>query len=343
MSESAAPPPGYLEAISQAVTTTRHCDVAFLILALIPFAARVFVRAVMSRRFGLDDWLMCIAMLMYTCNCGLDLVQNTYEDPNYTGKVVLSISTQTTLARLVNFFYAMTVVSVKLSIGVFFLNIFTVSQKIQRGLIYGLMGLATASGITWSVMIMATCGINLSDTICPLQTAFSSVSITWSVLNAVSDLVFTSLAVQALWRAQLKPYVKLSAMALLCFACVGGAISIIRVVANIGLLTANGVIDQLTIGRWSTIERGIYITTACLVTLRPLLQRMWHVMMGSSFVSSGQVTSATTRPKTMDASQLATTVGNRGSVMVKKNKAIQQVTTIEITESGVKAKDPEVV
>ena len=225
-------------------------------------------------------------------------------------------------------------VTVKLSIGFFFLNIFTVNQKIQRGLIYGLMGFASLSGVVWAVMIMGTCGISITDAVCPIQHAFDSVSITWSVLNAVSDLVFTSLAVQALWRAQLKPYVKGSAMALLGLACIGGSISIIRAVVNAGGVTKDPSLEPLEISRWSTIEGGIYITTGCLVTLRPLLQSAWRVLMGTDPGSSGHATSAGVTRHTGDASQLAT--NHRHSTMVTKpDKGIQQVTTIELQSESV--------
>ncbi|GAM89016.1 hypothetical protein ANO11243_070500 [Dothideomycetidae sp. 11243] len=299
-SASSALPPGLLASIApdmKQLSILNACDIAFLTMALVAFFARVYCRGVMSRRFGLDDWAMAVAMI----------------------------------ARLFNFFYCLTVIAVKISLGFFFLNIFTVNQKIQRGAIYGLMTVATLSGLVFAIMTEATCGILIANDVCPIQRAFNTVSVTWSILNAISDLAFTALAVHALWGAQLKRHIKVSAMALLGFACIGGAISLVRVVVNAGLVTKDPVLQPLEIGRWSIIESGIYIITGCLVTLRPLLIRAWSVMVGSQVTYSADGT----RP-----SRTTHTSGRQSVVAKKKDTGIQHVTTVEIVNT--KAEDSQV-
>lgn len=194
----------------------------------------------------------------------------------------------TQLARAGNFFYAVTVVAVKISIGFFFLHLFNLNQRFQRGLIWTLMGLSTTIGLVWAIMTEATCGIRIGSGSCAIQRGFNAVSITWSVINAVSDAAFVMIAFQALWAHHLKLYVKVSAMLLLLLACVGGALSVVRIYYNAGGEgQENFLLFELQLSRWSCIESGIYITTACLATLRPLTQQIMARLTGKAYDQGG--------------------------------------------------------
>ena len=236
------------------------------------------------------------------------------------------------LSRLLNLFYTLTVVTVKISLGLFFLHIFTVNRDLQRGLIYGFTTLSTVSGMVFAVMIEATCGISVAQ-VCKMQHAFDSISITWSILNAMSDLVLMMLSVQALWDIKLRFHIKVSAMALLIFACIGGAISIIRAVVNAGFVTKDPILREIEISRWSTIEGGIYIASGCLVTLRPLLQSLWQRVMGSEFMTSGK--NATTASEPGRGGSFATRDGRLSSV-TKKGKSFVNFTIVEVASADVK-------
>ena len=59
---SSAPSAEYLAALQQ-LRTNYVCNIAFLILAITAFLARVVTRAILSRRFSLDDWAMCAAVV----------------------------------------------------------------------------------------------------------------------------------------------------------------------------------------------------------------------------------------------------------------------------------------
>ncbi|GAM89514.1 hypothetical protein ANO11243_075530 [Dothideomycetidae sp. 11243] len=268
------------------------CQVALPIIATAAYAARLWVRLAMPRRLGYDDWAMGAAL-------------------NADSKSLLLVSLQahrtntTQLVRLVNTFYTLTMVCVKLSLGFFFLHIFNANQRIQRSLIYIMVFLTTASGVVWVCMIEGTCGIEFAFTAnCAIADAFNAFSITWGILNALSDVVFTALSLNALWSTSFRTYIKVSAMALLAFAGIGGVVSIIRVYIVIKP-TTNQVLQVLEIGRWSTIEAGIYITTGSMVTLRALLQKAWQRMFDTYAAASR---SASTAPVTDEKSK-----GSKGS------------------------------
>ncbi|GAB7347700.1 hypothetical protein MBLNU459_g5261t1 [Dothideomycetes sp. NU459] len=231
----------------------------------------------MTRKFGVDDWAMLAAVIFFIANCAVGLVLTEQQRALFHGDMSIKLSVIQTLVRLVNTCYVLTVVAVKISIGLFFLHIFNVNQKLQRIIIYSMMVLSTLSGIVFVVMIEGTCGIEVGfDTRCAISNTFSAISITWGILNASSDVVLTALSLNAMLGVKLKLYVKISAMALLAFASIGGAISVVRAIYTFGVGTKDPVIHVLKLGQWSTIEAGIYITTACLVTLRPLLQKAWE-------------------------------------------------------------------
>ena len=236
----------------------------------------------------------------------------------------VQIANAAKLVRLDNTFYALTVVVVKISLGFFFLHIFNVNQKVQRGMIYVMMFVSSTSGVIWVCLIEGTCGIEFAfQTHCAITNAFNTFSIAWSILNASTDMILTGLAVSALWGTKFKPYVKISAMALLALACVGGAISIVRAVITIKS-TSSQVVQVLQIGRWSTIEGGIYITTGSLATLRPLLQQAWQNVVDSLVSIRSTSTALVTKDSTGPSKSL--------SISGIKAESTNRTTTVETVE-----------
>lgn len=171
-------------------------------------------------------------------------------------------------------------IMVKISIGLFFLNLFTIAFAWQRIMIYVLVSISTVFGAVYLIMTFATCGIMVqsqkttplrtgSDW-CPIQDAFVVISIVWSVMNAITDLAFQALSVHVLWNVKLPRATKISAIMLLVVGSIGGIASIARVVVQTPLqdIRMSGVL----LGLWSNAEAGLCITAASLITLRPLLQ-----------------------------------------------------------------------
>ncbi|GAM87668.1 hypothetical protein ANO11243_056950 [Dothideomycetidae sp. 11243] len=309
------------------------CDIVFLSLVLAAFCARVYSRAMISRKFGMDDWAMCVAVPAYVATCAIDLEQLRFDRALTNGVILGTVEKATQLVRLQNLFYAITVVMVKLSIGLFYLKIFTIYHATQRYIIYAMVALSTLSGIVWVVLIEASCGISPFGPTCSIQYAFDTYSITWSAINAFTDLVLTGVGVQALWGAQMKWFVKVSAMALLGLACIGGSLSVVRLVVNAGLFKDDPDVQQLMIIRWSIIESGIYIITASLATMRSLLQRCWSALQQQTGTwLSTRDTEATiegqpTRTQSYIVGPISVLFGKKDSA---KEPSTQQMTTFQV-------------
>jgi len=198
-----------------------------------------------------------------------------------TGELTISMSTLVQLIRYTNAAYTATMIIVKLSIGVFFLKLFTRANfKWQRYTIISMMGLSTAFGLIYLIMTFATCGIMVQSQKttamhtgtdwCPIQNAFVDVSIAYSALNVVTDVAFTLLAVIALWGAKMDRMTKITASVLLAIGSVGCVASIMRIVIQTPLSDIR--VAGVLLGLWSVIEAGMCITAASLITLRPLVQ-----------------------------------------------------------------------
>jgi len=198
-----------------------------------------------------------------------------------TGELTISIATLVQLIRFTNAAYTATMIVAKLSIGVFFLKLFTrASFNWQRYTIMAMMGVSTAFGLVYLIMTFATCGImvqsqkttalHTGSDWCPIQDAFVNVSIAYSVLNIVTDVAFTVLAIIVLWGAKMDRMTKVTASVLLAVGSVGCIASIMRVVIQTPLSDIR--LAGVLLGLWSVIEAGMCITAASLITLRPLVQ-----------------------------------------------------------------------
>lgn len=168
----------------------------------------------------------------------------------------------------------------KISIGIFFLKLFTSTYKWQRYIIHVLVGISSVFGVIYLVMTFATCGIMVKSQAstplhtgsdwCPIQNDFMDISIVWSVLNAVTDITFQILSIQLIWNAKLNRATKMSATVLLFVGTIGGAASIARIVVQTPLQDIR--LSGVLLGIWSNTEAGLCITAASLVTLRPMFQ-----------------------------------------------------------------------
>jgi len=198
-----------------------------------------------------------------------------------TGVLNMSMNALVQLIRYTNIVYTLAMIIVKISIGIFFLKLFsTTSFKWQRWTILGLMIASTIIGLAYLIMTFATCAIMVQSQKttamhtgtdwCPIQDTFVSISITYSVFNIVTDFVWTGLAIIALARAKMSTSTKVSASFLLILGSIGCIASIMRVVAQAPVTDIR--LAGVVLAQWSNIEAGMCIIAGSLMTLRPLVQ-----------------------------------------------------------------------
>ncbi|PNS20475.1 hypothetical protein CAC42_5925 [Sphaceloma murrayae] len=260
-------------------STTISLTSVLLAVTTITVGLRAYVRAHIVKSFGLDDTAMLLAQVAWLATCVLTYICVSVEAHFVqTGILTMPITHLVQVIRFSNAAYSLTMILVKLSLAIFFLKLFATSFKWQRVLIIAMTIISTAVGIAYLIFTVASCGIMVQSQKttpfqtgsewCPIQEVFVRCSIAWSLLNAVTDLVFAALAVQVLWGAKMATATKISALVLILFGCVGGVASCVRVAVQLPLGDIR--IAGILLGLWSNVEAGVCITAASVVTLRPL-------------------------------------------------------------------------
>lgn len=164
---------------------------------------------------------------------------------------------------------------IKISLGFYFLKIFTI-QRVPRAIIYLVLIFTAMSSFVYFISTVRPClskagrayGGKCPDEYTPFSTQYSFV-------NVIGDLIFSGLSILALWRIQLNRAVKLVAGSLLLLGTIGCLASIMRVAAalyafpNVFVHPLDGSVIELL----SLVESGLGISAASSITLRPLFRR----------------------------------------------------------------------
>ncbi|GAM91542.1 hypothetical protein ANO11243_095940 [Dothideomycetidae sp. 11243] len=278
-----------LQALINSIVDIEHVAIAFLVLILVSGFLRMYVRLYMTKKFGPEDWTMVITLLVSSAHLSMaiaisrisiDLI--TDHGGNYGANVRLLKASGVT--------YIVTLIALKISLGFFFLTIFTY-QRIQRTIIVIIMVLSAVLGITYFPFGSFTCaqlkGVAGSESTCHLQRPATILFIVFSIVNILGDFAFVFMACAALWSANLPALTKFITIVLLCMGSTGGVASIVRLVIYLTPSTAANFTKQnLDLLRWVVIELGFGVTVTNLALFRPLLYAMLVKVGCSSFFSS---------------------------------------------------------
>lgn len=170
--------------------------------------------------------------------------------------------------------YTLCMTLVKLALGAWFYQIFRV-HRLQRVTIIITVGATMVFGVTNTIASAVTCGPSagllgpIAD--CPIWPVYSGISLSWSVLNAIGDIIMAVLAVNALWSARMPLNTKIVASLILVLGTFGGVAS----VARLWIIAENhgrpGGSSGIKIGMWTGIEPCAGIAAANFACLRPML------------------------------------------------------------------------
>ncbi|KAI4721007.1 hypothetical protein E4T48_02714 [Aureobasidium sp. EXF-10727] len=273
--------------------------VVFLVITWTSFALRVYVRAIMIRSFGKDDWMMLLTICLSTTCCGLLISIERIEHGSRPQKALEEgIHAQLELLNdLMKYIislmglYILTTVALKISLAIFFLRI--VIRPWQRRIIYAATGLYTVYAIAFAFVAVFQCGIPTNFLIkeatgvCITDDFLQPLNYVHASLNAISDWTFACLPVFVLWNAKIPRSAKISSGLLLSLGAVGSIISLIRIAYIPGLKTGPAFFtNAITIGVWSLIEPGLGIVAASLATLRPLFKNMMEKARNTTHTSN---------------------------------------------------------
>ncbi|RSM19195.1 hypothetical protein CDV31_001871 [Fusarium ambrosium] len=252
-------------------------NIAFLTAALISMILRAYVRSIMVKAFGTDDWLMVAGTVFFTLYASFSMSGVTYGTGRHHKDLELKqIQTAKMCWWFCYLWYALSMVSSKLSIGWFLLRVTT--SKVHRWVIYLAMMSTTLSGIIFFFVTLFQCSPmsyfwnEEQSGKCVNVNVVIALATLYSVFAVISDFIFALLPGLIVWKLQLHKKTKLMLIPLLAMGCVASSAVIARFPYLPKFREDDFLWNTLDIAIWSSIEQGLAITAGSLATLRPLLK-----------------------------------------------------------------------
>ncbi|EME47215.1 hypothetical protein DOTSEDRAFT_166073, partial [Dothistroma septosporum NZE10] len=206
----------------------------FLLSAWTTMGLRLWVRILMVRSFGWDDALLLVAAIGFTGYCIIVVLiesvgggqrPNELDFPQLSRLVGMVVSSFGLYIGSMMFF--------KISLGLFYLRL--VIRPWQRHVVHVMIYFNIFYGTLLFFVAIFNCGDpteyleNELKNVCMPQDTLYGIQVTGSILNAITDWVFAVLPIFVLAKASMPLATKLSAGLILCLACGGSIVSLIRI------------------------------------------------------------------------------------------------------------------
>ncbi|GAM89522.1 hypothetical protein ANO11243_075610 [Dothideomycetidae sp. 11243] len=243
--------------------------VAFIVGAT-SFALRMYVRKIMTKSFGVDDWILVAAFV--------SRIQNGASEGSALMGCRVSL--------------------IRIATAAFFLRV--VPEKIlytwHRLVLIGIVALYSVFSIIVGFVLMAQCGTSwyeidfklVTDRCFNAQTMYELLY-GHGICTAVSDWLMTLVPIIVVFRNAISPRTKRTAAPIILLAAVGGIVSIVRIPFSkyfilYGAQSMNHFMIWLTL---ALFECCITISATSLVATRPLMQKVFGSKDGErGFVST---------------------------------------------------------
>ncbi|KAL1640389.1 hypothetical protein SLS58_007062 [Diplodia intermedia] len=253
----------------------------FFILAWIVVMLRVYVRAYMIKSWGVDDWVMMLALACFTiylvCQLG-----GVYYGSGRLDKNLHPADMRKALRfwYICELFYVIASSTLKVAIGIFLLRIAV--NKYHIWIIYFVNGASIIFGTAYLCVVTFQCTpihtfwtIRPNNEHCLPRDTVANITYAASALAAIADWTFGILPGFIVWDLHMNSRTKGVVVIILGFAAIGSTATLVRIPFIHGLkATENFLYESTDVAIWSTIEPGVGMTAACVATLRPLLQRV---------------------------------------------------------------------
>ncbi|PNS19436.1 hypothetical protein CAC42_7280 [Sphaceloma murrayae] len=266
-------------------------SIILLVTSWVTVSLRMYVRVFMVRSVGIDDWFMVLTLLLFSayaiacCILSADLLSNL---PAFAaGEIPTSLKLPNAIISAYTL-YCASMLTFKISLGLFFLKIFAQSRG-YRILLWASIIVPSLLGvlnIAWTVafpcQVQSLFFVGLPS--CPhtsRRTDWIVVGALWGFVSAVTDLLYAGLSYQAIRKLQMSRRDKIAAGFLCALGTVGGVASTVRLVFLVATFPRVSVLGEaIYTALWSVIEPGLGITAAAMASLRPLWRRVKEARTG---------------------------------------------------------------
>ncbi|PNS15205.1 hypothetical protein CAC42_8206 [Sphaceloma murrayae] len=265
-----------------------------LALVVLSVSLRFYVRIFITKIIGPEDWSMLATFLCSLAQSAISIVSCDISEAQWKGDTSASSARiYAGISKASGVLYILILIGLKISLGFFFLNIFS-HKKRQRIIIYVIMGLSAFFGIAYLPLGYGTCAqlkvFPGLKTTCPaaVQTAASVVFGIFSLITIAGDFALTLMAIVALWTAKLPVPTKVSACLLLVLGSAGGVASTVRMAIVLKKTDPVAYTQELfLLVKWVLVEIALGIIAANLAMVRPLFHK---VLVKMGVITSTQVT-----------------------------------------------------
>ncbi|KIW07958.1 uncharacterized protein PV09_01859 [Verruconis gallopava] len=260
--------------------------IAFVTLTLLTFGLRVYVRAILLRKWRIDDWLMTCSVTFFAIYIACQTGGIVYG----TGKHLEDLQPERAQTALVfwwlcELFYIPAAVFLKLSVGVFLHDIainryhvwivrFMMVCSGLFGSAYFLLALFQCKPISaWWIRKHSPYTRNYGW--CFNNTTVVAMTFASSGLNSIADWTFGIIPIFMVKDLQMPTKQKRLVAGILGFANIACIATIVRMPFIMSLYKDSDFLyETIDIALWSNVEPGVGIAAACIATLRPLLQQI---------------------------------------------------------------------
>lgn len=257
-----------------------------LICSALTFCLRSYVRLVIQKRLGKDDYFATASLCILSSLC-IMLIHSSYQYGLGAHLSTLSSSSLVELAHatfVCQILYILTTALTKFSIGFYFLRL--TRKPYQRLIIWVAMFVVASFSLVYLAFVSFQCrpakyiwqqkdpkNISVS---CLSRNSMADIAYAHASISCLSDWVFGILPILILWKLDMKLKTKFSVMIVLSLSIVASVATVIRIVH---LHTINGLSEFSWEGigliKWSLIEPAVALTAANIATLRPLTQKLF--------------------------------------------------------------------
>jgi hypothetical protein len=178
-------------------------------------------------------------------------------------------------------------VLLKVSLSIWFYRL--MQHTWQRVVLIFLVVLTVALGTAYFFFELFQCGNPMSSTpwffkkvddSCIPNAPALGVGYSHAVINAVTDVIICALPLPTIWRAKLNTKERVMISGIILLASSSSIASIVRLAYTRGIIdnTSEFLIKLQPLAIVASVELGLGITAASLITLRPLLSRFAHLI-----------------------------------------------------------------
>ncbi|ORY60919.1 uncharacterized protein BCR38DRAFT_49229 [Pseudomassariella vexata] len=253
-------------------------DLAFVIMAFLAVVMRCYVRIIMVKGFGLDDYTMVAALMSYIVYCSFS-INGTFHG---TGRHADSTPIEERNIAMWSWwfcylFYSVTMIISKVSIGYFLLRV-TV-KKAHTWIIYGAVLLSIFAGVIFFFVTLFQCNPisyfwnqNHQDGTCIDPNIIIALAFIYSIFSVICDFTLALLPAFLIAGLKMNKRTKVLLIPLMAMGTIASAGVIVRMPYLTKIKDPDFLWSTTDVAIWSTIEQGLAITAGSLATLRPLIR-----------------------------------------------------------------------